>query len=59
DLAVTYRPYSADDARAMVQNRIGSKQKAEAELGFHYQYDLRAGLERLIDWRIRTGVDRS
>jgi UDP-glucose 4-epimerase len=59
DLAVTYRPYSADDARAMVQNRIGSKRKAEAELGFHYQYDLRAGLERLIDWRIRTGVDRS
>jgi UDP-glucose 4-epimerase len=59
DLAVNYRPYSADDARAMVQNRIGSKRKAEAELGFHYRYDLRAGLERLIDWRIRTGVDRS
>ena len=58
DLSVTYRPYSADDARAMVQNRIGSKQKAHEELGFHYQYDLRAGLQRLIDWRIQTGVDR-
>jgi UDP-glucose 4-epimerase len=58
-LQVTYRPYSADDARAMVQNRIGSKQKAEAELRFRYQYDLRAGLARLIDWRIRTGVDKS
>ena len=58
-LQVTYKPYSADDARAMVQNRIGSKKKAEAELGFRYQYDLRAGLARLIDWRIRTGVDKA
>lgn len=58
-LQVTYKPYSADDARAMVQNRIGSKLKAEAELRFRYQYDLRAGLARLIDWRIRTGVDKS
>lgn len=59
DLQVTYKPYSTDDARAMVQNRIGSKKKAEAELGFRYEYNLRAGLARLIDWRIRTGVDKA
>lgn len=27
DLKVQYKPYSADDARALVQNRIGSRQK--------------------------------
>lgn len=51
DLKVTYKPYSADDARALVQNRIGSKVKAEQELGFTYQYELREGLNRLIEWR--------
>jgi UDP-glucose 4-epimerase len=52
DLKVTYKPYSADDARALVQNRIGSKQKAEQELGFHFTYTLREGLEKLIAWRL-------
>jgi UDP-glucose 4-epimerase len=51
DLKVTYKPYSADDARALVKNRIGSKEKAHKELGFLYKYDLREGLQRLIDWR--------
>jgi UDP-glucose 4-epimerase len=51
DLKVTYKPYSADDARRMVQNRIGSPEKAKADLGFTYQYDLPTGLQRLIDWR--------
>jgi UDP-glucose 4-epimerase len=51
ELEVTYNPYSADDARRMVQNRIGCPKKASADLGFDYQYDLRTGLERLIDWR--------
>lgn len=58
DLEVVYKPYSADDARAMVQNRIGSRKKAEEELGFIYKYDLKEGLEKLIDWRIATGVDK-
>lgn len=58
DLKVTYKPYSADDARALVQNRIGSRKKAEEELGFRYQYELREGLQKLIDWRIATGVDK-
>lgn len=57
-LQVTYKPYSADDARALVQNRIGSKEKAEKELGFLYSYNLEQGLQKLIDWRIETGLDK-
>lgn len=59
DLNVTYKPYSQDDARALVQNRIGSRVKAEAELGFLYKYSLRDGLLKLIDWRIATGLDKA
>ena len=51
DLKVTYKPYSEDDARALVQNRIGSKEKAENELGFVYSYTLDQGLNKLIAWR--------
>ena len=58
ELKVTYKPYSADDARALVQNRIGSRVKAENEIGFRYKYELREGLQKLIDWRIATGVDK-
>lgn len=58
DLQVTYKPYSVDDARALVQNRIGSRVKAEKELGFLYKYSLREGLQKLIDWRIETGIDK-
>lgn len=59
DLKVIYKPYSADDARALVQNRIGSRVKAETELNFLYKYSLREGLLKLIDWRIQTGVDKA
>lgn len=51
DLKVVYKPYSADDARALVQNRIGSTTKAEQELGFKFRYSLEEGLKKLIDWR--------
>tara|TARA_Y100000768_G_C23932285_1_gene660740 strand:+ start:37 stop:1005 length:969 start_codon:yes stop_codon:yes gene_type:complete len=51
DLVVKYNPYNEDDARRMVQNRIGCPKKAESELGFKFKYDLRHGLQRLIDWR--------
>jgi UDP-glucose 4-epimerase len=51
DLSVTYRPYSADDARRMVQNRIGCPKKASTDLGFDYQYSLEEGLLKLIEWR--------
>jgi len=57
NLKVTYNPYSEDDARRLVQNRIGCPKNATADLGFTYQYDLRAGLQRLIDWRESNGVE--
>lgn len=50
-LEVQYRPYSADDARQLVQNRIGCPMKASTELGFDYLYGLEEGLQKLIDWR--------
>ena len=59
ELMVTYKPYTADDARALVQNRIGSRVKAEKELDFKYKYALREGLTKLIEWRIATGVDKA
>lgn len=59
DLKVQYNPYSEDDARAMVKNRIGSRVKAEQELGFRYKYELKEGLEKLIQWRIATGTDQA
>lgn len=51
DLEVEYRPYSAEDSRRLVQNRIGSTEKAERDLGFLYRDSLREGLQALIDWR--------
>jgi UDP-glucose 4-epimerase len=58
DLRVTYKPYSIEDARRLVQNRIGSPTKASADLGFTYQDDLRTGLLNLIQWRGKN-KDRS
>jgi UDP-glucose 4-epimerase len=51
DLKVTYKPYSENDARALVKNRIGSPVKAKNDLGFEYTYDLDTGLKKLINWR--------
>ena len=56
DLKVTYQPYSEDDVRRMVQNRIGCPIKASRDLGFDYTYNLREGLLRLIKWRDDGGV---
>lgn len=50
-LSVEFRPYSADDARRLVQNRIGDPTRASEEIGFTYSYGLREGLERLVAWR--------
>jgi UDP-glucose 4-epimerase len=58
DLKVKYLPYSEDDSRALVQNRIGSRQKAEKEIQFKYKYSLREGLQMLIDWRKSVGIDK-
>jgi UDP-glucose 4-epimerase len=57
NLKVEYRPYTEDDARSLVQNRIGSRKKAENDLGFKFKYDLEEGLKKLIDWRKKTGLD--
>lgn len=57
-LKVQYQPYAADDARQFVKNRIGSAKKAREEMKFSYRYNLEQGLQRLIDWRIQTGVDK-
>ena len=58
-LEVIYKPYAADDARQFVQNRIGSRQKAEQELNFKYSNNLEQGLQKLIDWRIKKGIDKA
>jgi UDP-glucose 4-epimerase len=58
-LDVVYKPYSEDDARQFVKNRIGSRRKAEEDLGFRYRYSLEEGLQKLIDWRISVGIDRA
>ena len=58
NLKVKYNPYSEDDARAMVKNRIGSRKKSEKEIVFKYKNSLREGLQKLIYWRIKTGVDK-
>jgi len=51
NLQVVYKPYSTEDARRLVQNRIGSTEKATRDLGFTYREDLVSGLTRLIEWR--------
>ena len=53
DLQVTYNPYTEDDARRLVQNRIGCPKKASQDLNFIHKYDLETGLLRLIDWRVQ------
>ena len=58
-LKVKYNPYTKDDARALVQNRIGSRKKAENEIGFLYKFSLEQGLKKLINWRIKTGIDNN
>ena len=55
NLKIKFIPYSADDARQLVQNRIGSREKAERELGFKYKYSLEEGLKKLIAWREANG----
>lgn len=50
-LQVEYQPYAPEDARRLVQNRIGCPKKAAQDLGFVYQDSLRDGLLNLIKWR--------
>lgn len=58
DLTVTYQPYSPEDIRRLVQNRIGSPVKAKEDLGFTFEDSLEDGLQALIAWREqREGSD--
>jgi UDP-glucose 4-epimerase len=59
NLTVKYLPYSADDARQLVQNRIGSRENAEKDLKFKFNYSVREGLQKLIDWRLANGIDKA
>tara|TARA_B110001452_G_scaffold258904_1_gene254635 strand:- start:9833 stop:10837 length:1005 start_codon:yes stop_codon:yes gene_type:complete len=58
NLKVKYNPYNNNDARALVQNRIGSKLKALNDLNFEFNYNLESGLKELIEWRIEEGLDK-
>ncbi len=50
-VSVEYIPYTADDARQFVKNRIGSTEKIQKDLQFIPQYSLEEGLRKLIAWR--------
>ncbi|RDH43199.1 NAD-dependent epimerase/dehydratase family protein [Zooshikella ganghwensis] len=51
NLKVHYKPYTPEDARRMVQNRIGCAKKAKQDLQFECKYALKEGLIDLINWR--------
>ena len=50
-LKINFIPYSTSDARQLVKNRVGSKQKIEKEINFSHKYSLEDGLKALIGWR--------
>jgi len=58
-LQVEYRPYSEDDNRRLVKNRIGDTRRATDQLRFMAEYTLEDGLESLIDWRLEEGIDKN
>ena len=58
DLELTFKPYSEDDNRRLVKNRIGDPRKASEMLGFLAEYTLEDGLEELINWRLEEGIDK-
>lgn len=43
--------YAERSQATLVRNRIGSPVRATEEIGFTAEIDLRAGLQKLIDWR--------
>ncbi len=57
NLQVEYLPYTKDDARRLVQNRIGCPEKAKSELRFEANFSLRKGLQHLIDWREKENAN--
>lgn len=51
---IKYHPYSVDDKRQYVMNRVGSTYKAQNLLNFSHKLNLREGLIELIKWRNRN-----
>lgn len=49
--------YAPRSQATLVRNRIGSPDRAEAEIGFKASIDLDTGLRRLIEWR-RDHIDQ-
>jgi UDP-glucose 4-epimerase len=43
--------YAERSQATFVKNRIGSTKKANEQIGFTANIDLREGLKRLIEWR--------
>ena len=50
-LKPVYKPYSEEDIRRLVQNRIGSNKKSKELIGFEPAFTLKEGLLKLIKWR--------
>jgi UDP-glucose 4-epimerase len=50
-LHVQFKPYSEEDSRRLVQNRIGAIEKSYEQLGFKFQDYLPEGLSDLLTWR--------
>lgn len=55
-LNVEFKPYSQEDIRRLVQNRIGSPDKAKRDLNFLFLESLEEGLLSLIEWRKNYGL---
>jgi len=55
NLKPIYKPYSSNDSRALVKNRIGCTKKTKKELGFECKYSLEEGLKELIKWQKEKG----
>lgn len=58
NLKVNYKPYPEEDVRQFVQNRVGSIEKAERDLGFRFADGLEQGLGDLIAWRETARYDQ-
>jgi UDP-glucose 4-epimerase len=50
-LSVNFKPYTENDQRQLVQNRIGSTDKAQNDLDFKYKIEVDEGLKELWNWR--------
>ena len=54
---IKFKPYSNDDKRRLVQNRIGSITNSKKDLKFEYAIDLEEGLTKLLNWRTNCTLE--